>query len=62
MALNFAICSVLSLNSWWQKSFGKLYAFWCQNEVMFSDSFASGKCKSTRKHVFLVLRLTLVVT
>ena len=58
--LNFVICSILSLCSWWQQPLAKTYGFRCQNGVIVSDSFAFGKTKSYRQHVLLVLRMTLL--
>ena len=60
MKLNFAICLVLSLSSWWQQPLGKTYGLFCQNGVMVSDCFASRNPKRFRQHVLLVLTLTLV--
>ena len=60
MKLNFTICSVLSLSSWWQQLLGKTYGLQCQNGLMVSDLFAFRKTKSCRQHALLVLRLTLV--
>ena len=34
MKLNFRICSVLSLGSWWQQPLGKTYDLQSQNGVM----------------------------
>ena len=61
MKLNLAICSVLSLSSWWQQPLGETYGLQCENKVMVSDSFVFKKTKSCRQHVLLVLRLTLVI-
>ena len=58
--LNFTICSVLSLSSWWHQLLGKTHSLQCQNGLMFSDLFAFRKTKSCRQHALLVLRLTLV--
>ena len=40
MKLNFIICSVLSLSSWWQQPLGQSYGLRCQNGAMVSDLFA----------------------
>ena len=60
MKLNFTICSVLSLSSWWQQLLGKTYGLQCQNGLMVSDLFAFRKTKSCRQHALLVLGSTLV--
>ena len=60
MKLNFTICSVLSLSSWWQQLFGKTDDLQCKNGLMVSDLCAFRKTKSCRQHALLVLRLTLV--
>ena len=60
MTLNFVICSILSLTSWWQQPLGKTYGLRCQNGVIVGDSFAFRKTKSFRQHALLVLRLALV--
>ena len=39
MTLNFVICSILSLTSWWQQPLGKTYGLRCQNGVIVGDSF-----------------------
>ena len=59
MKLNFAVCLVLSMSSWWQQPLRKSYSLWCQNGVMFSDSFATNNPKIFRQYALLVLRLTL---
>ena len=38
MKLNLAICSVLSLSSWWQQPLGETYGLRCKYRVMVSDS------------------------
>ena len=60
MKLNFAICSVLSLSSWWQQLLAKTCSLQYQNGLMVSDLFAFRKTKSCRQHALLVLRLALV--
>ena len=39
--LNFVVCSVLLLSSWWQQPLEKTYNLWCQNGVMVIDSFTN---------------------
>ena len=46
MKLNFIICSVLSLSSWWQQPLGQSYGLRCQNGAMVSDLFAFRKTRS----------------
>ena len=53
MKLNFAICSVLSLSSWWQQPLRKTYSLLCQNRSIVCDSFAYRKTKSCRKQCSL---------
>ena len=60
MELDFTICSVLSVSSWWQQLMGKTHGLHCQNGLMVSDLFAFRKTKSCRQHALLVLRLMLV--
>ena len=60
MKLNFTICSVLSLSSWWQQPLGKTYSLRYQNRLMVSDLFAFRKTKSCRQHALLMLRMALV--
>ena len=60
MKLIFAICSVLSLSSWWQQPFRNTYGLLCQIGVIVSDSFAFGETKKGRQYALLMLRLTLV--
>ena len=59
--LNLAICSVLSLSSWWQQPLGKICGLQCQNGVTVCDSFVIRKNRSRRQHSLLVLRLRLVI-
>ena len=59
MKLNFTICSVLLLSSWWQQPLGKTYGLQYQNGLIVSDLFAFRKTKTCRQHALLVLRLTL---
>ena len=61
MKLNLAICSVLSLSSWWQQPLGKICGLQCQNGVTVCDSFVIRKNRSRRQHSLLVLRLRLVI-
>ena len=61
MKLNLAICSVLSLSSWWQQHLGKTCGLQCQNGVTVCDSFVIRKNRSRRQHSLLVLRLRLVI-
>ena len=61
MKLDLAICSVLSLSSWWQQPLRETYGLRCENRVMVSDSFVFKKTKSYRQPVLLVLRVTLVI-
>ena len=61
MKLDIAICSILSLCSWWQQPLAKTYGLRCENEVMISDSFAFRKTKSCRKYALLVLRMTCLI-
>ena len=46
MKLNFTICPVLSLRTWWQQLLGKTFGLHCQNGLMVSDLFAFRKTKS----------------
>ena len=41
MKLNFVVCSVLLLSSWWQQPLEKTCNLWCQNGVMVIDSFTN---------------------
>ena len=65
MKLNFTICSVLSLSSWWQQLLRKTYALqrfpvakWFNGQW----PICLRKTKSCRQHALLVLRLTLVTS
>ena len=49
MQLNFAICLVLSLTSWWQQTLRKTCGLRCQDGVLVSDCFAFKKSKSYRQ-------------
>ena len=54
MNFNLAICSVLSLSSWWQQPLLKTDVLRGQNGVMVSDSFAFSKTESSKQHAVLV--------
>ena len=49
MKVNFAVCLVNSLGSWWQQPLAKIYDLWSQNGVLVSNYFAFKKAKSCSK-------------